>query len=190
MAALTTKRREYKNARLYFIPVGEVIPLGDGESSLTVSKTTWPDNTPPSNWTGYQFDDIETVKESKEFDTETFKIPAAAGGYLDDEEQTLKKRMWTAATAKTNNLLKQLEHALAAVPVVGTPQAPGAKQDNYLEGVMLLEIQNKDGPVIERTQVWARLRLVTAGDVGPATSKIEFSLEQRESGNNTFLLVA
>jgi hypothetical protein len=184
MAALTTKRRELKNARLYFIPVGELV------DAVTVSKTTWPDNSPTSNWTNYQFDDIETVKEAKEFDTETFKIPKDAGGYLDDEEQTLKKRTWTAATAKTNSLLKQLEHALATVPVVGTAQAPGVKQDNFIEGVMLLEIQNKDGAVIERTQVWARLRLVTAGEVGPTTSKIEFSIEQRDSGNNTFLLVA
>lgn len=184
MSALTTKRRELKNARLYFIPVGETV------DAVTVSSTTWPDNSPTTNYTNYQFDDIETVKEEKQFDSEVFKIPKDAGGYLDDEEQTLTKRTWTAATAKTNSLLKQLEHALATVPVVGTAQAPGAKQDNYIEGVLLLEIQLKSGTVTERTQVWARLRLSAAGEVGPTTSKIEFSIEQRDSGNNTYLLVA
>lgn len=184
MSALTTKRRELKNARLYFIPTGETV------DSITISKSTWPDNDPLTNWTNYQFDDIETVKEAKEFDTETFKIPKSTGGYMDDEEQTLKKRTWTASTVKTNSLIKQLEHALTSVPVVGTAQTPGAKQDNYIDGVMLLEIQNKTGVVIERTQVWARMRLTTAGDVGPTTSKIEFVIEQRDSGNNTYLLVA
>lgn len=182
--ALTTKRRELKNARLYIIPVGTLV------DAVTVSKTTWPDNVPTTNWTDWQFDDIETVKEVKEFDTEIFKIPKDAGGYVDDEEQTLKKRKWTSATAKTNSLIKQLEHALATVPVVGVAQAPGVKNDNFIEVVMLLEIQNKDGAIIERTQVWAYLRLVTAGDVGPTTSKIEFELEQRDSGNNTYELVA
>ena len=41
--------------------------------------------------------------------------------------------------------------------------------------------------MIERTQVWARLRLVSAGDVGPATAKVEFSLEQRDHANNSYI---
>ena len=184
MGVLTTQRRELKNARVYFIPAGEVV------DTVTTSVTTWPDANPLTNYTAFQFQDIETLNESKEFDTEVFKIPKAAGAYVDDEEQTLKKRIWTAVTSKTNSLLKQLEHALASVPVVGTAQAPGLKNDNSIEGVMLVEIQLKNGTISERWQVWAKLRLVTPGEVGPTTSKLEISFEQRDSGNNTYLLVA
>ena len=190
MSAPTLIRRELKNARLYFIPAGETIALGNGSSSMVVANALWPDNTPPENWTLFQFSDIETVKEAKEVETETFKVPKAAGGYFIDTEETLLKRVWTATTAKTNSLLKQLEHALAAPVVANTAQAPFVQQNNFIDGVMPLEIQNKNGVVIERTQVWGRLRLVSAGDVGPATAKVEFSIEQRESTLNTYVAYA
>jgi hypothetical protein len=185
MSAPTLIRRELKNARLYFIPNGETV------DAVTVSSIVAPpDNAPTANWTAYQFADIESVKEAKEIETETFKIPKATGGYTIDTEEMLVKRMWTATSAKTNSILKQLEHALAAPVVASTAQAPFVNNSNYLDGWMLLEIQNKNGVVIERTQVWARLRLVTAGDVGPATAKVEFSLEQRESNFNTYVAYA
>ena len=184
MSAPTLIRRELKNARLYFIPAGEIV------DAVTVGIATWPDNTPVANWTAYQFADIEMVKEAKEVQIETFKVPRAGGGYTLDTEEMLTKRMWTATTAKTNNYLKQLEHALPATVVSGVAQAPFTQQANFIEGVMLLEIQNKNGTVTERTQVWARLRLVSAGDAGPATAKIEFSLEQRDSATNTYTAFA
>jgi len=184
MSAPTLIRRELKNARLYFIPSGETV------EGAAVSNTAWPDNSPASNWTAYQFADIETVKEAKEVDTETFKIPKASGGYTIDTEETLLKRMWNATTAKTNSIIKQLEHALASAVVASTAQAPFVQNNNYIDGVMLLEIQNKNGVVTERTQVWARLRLVSAGDVGPTTAKVEFSLEQRESTLNSYVAYA
>jgi len=184
MAAPTLIRRELKNARIYFIPSGESV------DSVTVANATWPDATPTTNWTNYQFSDVETVKEEKEVDIETFKIPKSTGGYTDDTEEMLRKRTWIAVSAKTNSILKQLEHALSSAVAASTPQAPFTNNSNYVDGVMLLEIQNKNGTVIERTQVWARLRLVTAGDVGPATSKVEFSLEQRESTANTYVVFA
>lgn len=184
MSAPSLIRRELKNARLYFIPNGETV------DSITVANALWPDNSPTTNYTAYQFIDIETVKEAKEVETETFKVPKDAGGYFIDTEETLLKRTWTATTAKTNSLLKQLEHALASPVVAGTAQAPFVQQNNYVEGVMLLEIQNKNGVIIERTQVWGRLRLVSAGDVGPATAKVEFSIEQRQSTLNSYICYA
>jgi hypothetical protein len=183
MSAPTLIRRELKNARLYFIPSGETVD----SVAVSLANATWPDNSPTANWTAYQFADIETVKEAKEVETETFKIPKATGGYSVDTEEMLIKRVWTATTAKTNNYLKTLEHATAAVVAAATAQAPFTNNSNYMEGIMLLEIQNKNGGVIERTQVWARLRLVSAGDVGPATAKVEFSLEQRDHANNSYI---
>jgi hypothetical protein len=59
-----------------------------------------------------------------------------------------------------------------------------------MDGVLLIEIQNKAGVVIERTQVWARMRLKTAGDVGPVTAKVELVFEQLASTLNSYLLVA
>lgn len=182
---LTVVRRELLNARIYFIPAGTVV---DG---ITVSKTTWPDNAPLSNWTDNQFADIETVTPIIEFDEEIFKVPDDAGGYFDDLEQTPRKRAWDCVSAKTNNLLKQLEHGLATPPVVGTAQAPGVNKVNYIEGVVLIENQlASNGAITERKQVWSRLRLTTPPTTGPATGKPTFQFEQRPSGNNTYLLVA
>lgn len=192
MAAPTVVRRELKNARIYFVPSGEVLATGNGESSLTVgASVVFPDNTPTTNYTSYEFADIEDVKQELTIAKDgPFKIPAAGGGYRDDYEEMVTARMWKATTHKTNGYLKKLQHGLATIPVVGTAQAPGVTADNYMDGVMLLEIQNKSGAVIERTVVWARLRLVTAGDVGPATAKVEFSLEMLPHTSNSYLLVA
>lgn len=184
MSAFTTIRRELLNARVYFIPSGELV------DSVTVTSSTWPDNNPTTNWTNYMLHDTETIKSERTYDTETFKIPKDAGAYKDDEENTLKKVLYTGTTAKTNSLFKKLEHALATIPVVGTAQAPHVDNNDYVEGVALLEFQNKTGVVTERLQIWARIRLTDPGDVGPATRKLTYTLERQDSGNNTYLLVA
>lgn len=184
MSAPTLIRRELKNARFYFIPTGETV------DSVTVANATWPDNNPTTNYTSYEIPDIEDVKAEVTIEKESFKIPAAGGGYREDVEEMVTRRQWMATTHKTSIYLKKLQHGLATVPVVGTAQAPGVTLDNYTDGVFLLEIQNKAGTIIERTQVWARLRLVTAGDVGPATSKVEISLEMLPSTANSFVVVA
>ncbi len=185
MAAPTLIRRELNNARLYFLPAGELV------DSVTVSATAaWPDNAPTTNYTAYEIPDIEDVKSEVTIEKETFKIPAPGGGYRDDVEEMVTRRMWLASTHKTNIYLKKLQHGLATVPIVGTAQAPGVTADNFMDGVMLLELQNKAGAIIERTQVWCRLRLVTAGDTGPTTKKVEISLEMLASVYNTFVVVA
>jgi hypothetical protein len=159
MSAPTTIRRELLNiAFLSFIPAGELV------DAVTVSATTWPDNTPTTNWTAYQIPDVESLTLVKEYDSETFKVPKTSG--------------------------KRLENGLATVPVVGTAQSPFVDNNNFIEGVFLLEIQNKNGAVTERMQLWGRLRLESPGDTGPATRKLEFSIEKRDSGNNSYVLVA
>ena len=184
MAAPTLIRRELRNARFYFIPTGETV------DAVTVANATWPDNNPTANWTAYEFPEIEDAKTELTIKKETFTIPDAAGGYREEEEEMVTRRLWKASTHKTSSYLKKLQHGLATIPVVGTPIAPGTTKDNYMDGVMLLEIQNKAGTVIERTQVWARLRLVTAGDVGPVTAKVEISFEQLASTLNSYVAVA
>lgn len=186
MSAFTTIRRELLNARVYFIPAGEVV---DANPALSAT-TQWPDNSPTTNYTAFQLQDTETLKCEREFEEETFKIPKAAGGYADDVESTLKKVTYTGATAKTNSLLKQLEHGLASQPAVGTAQSPFARNDNYVEGLAFIELQNKTGTVTERIQVWSRLRLTDAGEAGPATKKLTYTLEVRDSTANSYVLVA
>lgn len=185
MSAYTTNRRENLNARVYFLPVGEVV-----DAVTVVQNGPWPDNVPTTNYTNFQLQDTESLKCDREHDVETFKIPKATGGYLDDEESLLKKVTYTGETHKTNSLLKQLEHGLASQPVVGTSQAPFVSNTNYVEGVALIEIQNKTGAVTERIQVWVRLRLPNAGDIGPAAKKLTYTLEVRDSTANSYLLVA
>ena len=190
MAAPTLIRRELKNARICFIPAGEVIAAGNVDASLTVANAAWPDNVPTTNWTNYEIPEIEDVKSELTIKKESFTIPDSGGGYREEEEEMVTRRIWNATTHKTSIYLKKLQHGLATIPVVGTAQAPGVTKDNSMEGVMLLEIQNKAGVVIERTQVWARLRLKTAGDVGPVTAKVEISLEQLPSTLNSYVAVA
>jgi hypothetical protein len=185
MSAPTTIRRELLNARVYFIPAAEVV-----DSVTVVQNGPWPDNNPTTNYTSYQLHDTETIKCEREFEEETFKIPKATGGYADDVESTLKKVTYTGTTAKTNSLLKQLEHGLASQPVVGTAQAPFVRNDNFVEGVALLELQNKTGTVTERIQIWTRLRLTDAGEVGPNSKKLTYTLELRDSTANSYVLVA
>ena len=186
MPVLSLINRRLKSARIYFIPAGELV------DAVTVTATTWPDNAPTTNYTAYEFADIETLDEEKEIETETFQIPKAGGGYKKDDEQQLVARRWKATSHKTNDVLLQLEHALLTRPVVGTAQAPGVNSDNFKLGVLLIEMQGKAnaGAIIERTQVWAKLRLVTPGATGPATAKLEFTFEQQDSGNNTFIIPA
>lgn len=184
MAAPTTIRRELLNARVYFIPSGETV------DAVTVTETAWPDNSPTANWTAYQLQDTETLKVEREYEQETFQIPKASGGYFDDEEGTLKKVTLTGVTAKTSSLIKQLEYGLSSQPVVGTAQSPFARNDDFVEGVALIEFQNKSGTVTERLQIWSRLRLSDAGEVGPNTKKITYVLERRDSVNNSYVLVA
>lgn len=182
-------RRELLNVHHYFIPAGTVIALGSGSSSLTVAVGAWPDNDPLTNWTNWEFEDIERCVENKTITTETIKVPKSTGGYRNDDEENIDKRIWTLTTSKTNAILKRLEHALSGYIVSGTAQAPATKNDNFIEGVSLMEFQNKDGRVTERTQIWSKLRMVNAGEIGPATRKIQYSIEQLDSGNNTFVTI-
>jgi hypothetical protein len=185
MSAPTTIRRELLNiAFLSFIPAGELV------DAVTVSATTWPDNTPTTNWTAYQIPDVESLTLVKEYDSETFKVPKTSGGYFEDVDSTLKKVSYKGKTSKTSSYFKRLENGLATVPVVGTAQSPFVDNNNFIEGVFLIEIQNKNGAVTERMQLWGRLRLENPGDTGPATRKLEFSIEKRDSGNNSYVLVA
>jgi hypothetical protein len=184
MAAFTTIRRELLNARVYFIPSGELV------DAVTVTETAWPDNNPTANWTAFQLHDTETIKADREYEEEVFKIPRATGGYNDDVEKSLKSVKYTGLTAKTNSLLKQLEHGLSSQPVAGAAQAPFANGNDYVEGVALIEIQNKTGAVTERIQIWARIRLTDPGEIGPQTKKLTYELEKRDSVNNSYVLVA
>jgi hypothetical protein len=184
MPVPTLIRREHLNCRFYFIPAGEVV------DTITVSKTTWPDNAPLTNWTNYQFADIEKVTPAIEVETEEFNIPNDGGGYTKDTEESVVMRKWTLSTSKTNSYLKRLEHALSGFPAAGTAVVPGTKNDNFILGVSLFEYQLKSGVVSERWQIWSKLRLVDPGEVGPKTRLLQFSVEHQDSGNNTYVMLA
>jgi len=190
--SLTIKRRELKNARMYFIPAGTILALGAGEASLTISQSTaFPDNTPPTNYTDWEFDDIEEVKEALTLKSEDFSIRSDTGGYVVDDEGMVTKREYSATSHKTNALIKQLQHGLAALPVVGVAQALGANKKNSLEGVLLIEImEHRLGAVTERLSMWARFKVKSAGDVGPATAKVEISFAMLPHTANSYVLVA
>ena len=186
----TVVRRELLNVRGYFIPAGDLV---DGITVAAEAGTGvgWPDNNPTSNYTYYELAAIENAKSVNTIVKEIFKIAnPAGGGYIDDEEEMVTKRTWTMETHNTSSYFKKLENGLATIPVAGTPQAIGATVDNYIDGVALLVYTTKGSTVTERRQIWARMRLMTAPDVGPVTGKIAFSLEMRPSTQNSYLLVA
>ena len=184
MSAPTRIRREYSNCRFYFIPQGESVD----SPAVTVSKSTWPDANPTSNWTPYQILDIEKCVPSHSVEEEVFKVPADSGGYDLDTEEQVTKRMWEMSTSKGNNYFKRLEHALASNVVVDAPQTPGTKNDNFIVGVGLAEFQNKDGSIIERWQLWGKLRLKGVPAVEPKTRLWTFTFEQMASLLNTYVL--
>ena len=177
-------RRELLNARVYFIPTGTTV------DAVTVSETTWPDNSPLTNWTDWMLHDTEEVKKTKTFDTEPILVPKDTGGYADDPESTLKNVMFEGKTHKTREIFKQLEWGLSTSPVIGTAQTPFAENSDYLYGVCLMELQNKTGDVTERIQFWSKLRLKDDGGVGPKTKQLTYELEFVVADNNTYLNVA
>lgn len=186
MSAPTLQRRELKNARISFVPAGEVV------DSVTVAAAVWPDADPSTNYSNYRFPEIETVTVEEEVVKESRDVPRSTGGYIKDTDESVVSRKWLANSATTNSYVKKLQHGLATVPVSGTPQAPGVNHDNFMLGIFLLEVQNKNGLIIERTQVWAKMRLASqsAAAIKPETSMVELSFELLESANNTFVVNA
>lgn len=184
MPELAFKRREVKAERIYFIPAGSVV------DAVTVARNVWPDGSPATNYSDFELDDIETLKLERETEEETFEIPSATDGYTKDQDEWVTARSWTAETAKTNAIIIMLEEGLAALPVAGTPQVPGARKENYIEGVMLHETATRGIGVTRRRQVWARMYLVTPGDSSAKTSKVQVRFRMMDSDNNTFEVVA
>ena len=190
MSEFAFKRREVKAERIYFIPTGTIIALGSGASPLTVARESWPDADPTTNYSDFLIDDIETLKPERETETETFEIPSAADGYTKDLDEWVTGRTWTAETAKTSALVIMLEEGLSALPVAGTAQTPGARKENYVEGLMHHETTTRGVGVTRRRRVWARIHLVSPGDSSAKTSKVQLKFRQMESTLNSFVVVA
>jgi hypothetical protein len=176
-------RREHVNVRAYLIPAGEVV------DSVTVSASTWPDNNPLTNWTAYEIPEVERANPTAETEEEVFRIPRDTGGYIIDREETVIARRWSLFTRRASTYTKRLEHGLAVFPTASTATAPGAASDPFLFGVLLLEMQNKNGAMTERVQMWGKLRLVSPGEIGPATRLIEMSFEMLNSGLNSYVIL-
>lgn len=157
--------------------------------TLTVSASTWPDNSPLTNWTNYNFPDIEKVVPKMETDTEAWMVPNDTGGYRKDTEETVTLRKWELHTSKTNSYLKRMEHATAAWVTAGTAVRPGNKADNFITGVALFEFQLKSGLVSERWQLWGKLRLEDPGEVGPKTRLVKMSFEEVDNALNSYVLL-
>lgn len=185
MPVATRQRREYSNVRVYFIPSGDTI---DDTVDVMVSKSSWPDATPTTNWTNYQIRDIERCVPIQEIESEPFKIPADSGGYDIDTEEMVIRRIWEFTTSISSSLFKRFEHALGSIVEPDVAQSPGTKNDNFLLGVMLAEFQNKDGSIIERWQLWGKLRLKEIPPIEPKTRSWVFTFEQSSSLLNTYVL--
>jgi hypothetical protein len=176
---LTLKRRERRGDFVYIIPNGTVVDGG------TVSKTSWPDAVPTTNYTDWQFDDIESTEPIREVETETISVPQASGGYNKEEEPSVTKRAWKHVTSKANSLLKQLEHGTSSAIAAGVPQTPGGSNVPFIDCVYLRETVGSDGTVLARIQVWARLTLISSPKSENATGKYEFQVQQLYSSLNT-----
>lgn len=184
MGLPTLSRRELANAVLSFTPIGDTV------DSVIVAAELWPDEIPTTNFTDYNIPDIEKIVEEKNMVDEEIMIPNAGGGYFADDEQMVTARKWVATTSKTNSYIKQLDKGLAAVAVGGAAQAHGTKSDNYLMGILKITETGKNGSVIETTKVWAKMRVRSTGETGPATKKIEIEFKQYYSSLNTVTVAA
>lgn len=185
MSVPTLSRRELKNAKAYYTPLGETV-----DTSVVVSKTTWPDGDPITNYTNFEVPDIEGVVQELMTEEEVFLLARASGGYQNETETHFRGLKWTATTAKTNSYLKQLQFALSSPAAATVAQAPGEKGSLFKDGILLLE-WNNGGVIIERLQVWARMTLADVGaSAGATTSKLQIRWELLQSGNNTFIPLA
>jgi hypothetical protein len=183
MSAPSLIRRELTNAKIYFIPTGETV------DSITVSKTTWPDNAPTTNYTAYELAEIEKVVEELLTTEEKRMLGRVSGGYMQETETHLIGKRWTATTASTSSYLKQLQHGLSAAAATTVAQAPGVKAMLFLDGVFLLEQIGSAGAVVERVQVWARMTLKKTGDTGPDTKTYDVQFEQLYAALNTAVVI-
>jgi hypothetical protein len=184
MAAPAFVRRELKTAKAYFVPLGESV------DSVTVSKTTWPDGDPVTNYTNFEVPEIEGLVEELMTEEEVFLLPRDSGGYQNETETHLRGIKWTATTSKTNSYVKQLQLATPGVPVATTAQAPSELGKVQKDGILLIELRNA-GVVIERIQVWARMTLADVGAAAASTtSKIQIRWELLVAGNNTSVVLA
>jgi len=186
-----TSRKEYLTGRVYCIPIGTVIALGSGDSSLTVSKTTWPDNVPTTNWSDWMIQDTQKITKTKEFGEEVFGVLNDNGGMTDNKEKYLKGVVFSGETFHTREIFKQLEWGLASIPQIGEAQAPFAENEDSIECVCLIEFQDsRTGAMTEAVQFWAKLSLKDDGSGSEKTRKLVYELERVPSGNETYNLLA
>ena len=185
MSALAFKRREKKIERLYFIPAGTTV---DG---AVVAKTTgWPDNVPTSNFTDFEFDAVENLKQDRTTEKETFKVPGNTG-YVIDEDEIVLQQAWSATTHASNAIIKMLQYGFATIPVANTPQVPRARKENYIDGLLLKETQLvSTGAVTERLLTWARLTVTDFGESADLTSKVICKFAELESSSNSAVIIA
>ena len=193
MATPTIIRRELLNvASFNFIPVGETV------LSTTLAQNTWPSlsamvvsNVLVSGILAYKHTDIETLELTREYEKTEFQIPLDTGGYTMDEEPFLKKVMYKGETAMTSNYFKQLEMGLAApATIAATSVAPFVNNNDYIEGLSVIEFRNKAATITERMFIWSRLRLDGVTKTDPKTRKISFTVEKRPSSLNMATIVA
>jgi hypothetical protein len=183
--SLTLTNRELRGAKIYFIPAGTVV------DSVTVAIATWPDADPVTNWTNYEFGDVVSVNRLIETQDQVFTLVRASGGAQNETDKHLRGVKLQVVTPKTNALVKQLDQQLLGIPVAGTAQAPGVKGKPQIDGVLLVEVFNGDGAIIEREQVWARFTVVTGPPVaGAEVGLITVQFERLYSANNTFVVPA
>lgn len=182
MSAPALSRRELKNAKVYILPAGEVV------DSVTVSKTTWPDANPTTNYTNYEFPEIEGMVQEVMSEDEVFLIPRDSGGYANDTEKHLRGIYYTGTTAKTNGYLKALQYAVPAMVAANTAQSPNTRAQLWFEALMLIELRSNAGVIIERIQTWCKVFLQDPGTgAGPQTSKVQFRCEVQFAALNTYI---
>jgi hypothetical protein len=193
MATPTIIRRELLNvASFNFIPVGETI------LSTTLAQNTWPtlaamvvSNSLVAGVLAYKHTDVETLELKREYVKDAFIIPLDSGGYTEDEESILKTVTYKGETAVTSSYFKMLELGLSAVPTIGaTALTPFVNNNDYIEGLSVIEFRNKLGVITERIFIWSRLRLEGDTKTDPKTRKVGFTIEKRPSTLNMTTLVA
>lgn len=185
MSALAFNRREKKIERLYFIPAGTTV-----DGAVVAREADWPDNSPTTNFTDFEFDAVENLKPERNTEKESFKIPGNTGYVLDEEEISLQQSH-LATTHQTNAVIKMLEYGFATLPVANTPQIPRARKENYIDGLLLKETQLvSTGAVTERLLTWARLTVTDFGESADATSQVICKFQEMESSLNSAVIIA
>jgi hypothetical protein len=176
-------RKILPNAFLFFAATGSTSESGG--SSITVSATAKPDNTPITNWPArpctLEFD------IAHEFEDDTVKCPSETGGWRNEKERHLISTMLTFTEKTWTENYERLLWALPAAVAADTAQVPFSNTNPEIYGWLKIQERDQAGADIVVCDVYGVLRLTGGTVVNGKTTRPEYEFEVRPNALNSWV---